>query len=160
MLATATSFTPGPNTTLSTALAVNGGLRHALKFVLAVPVGWALLLLLSALGVGSLIQTWPLLRGAIVLAGVAYLLWLAWRHRTALSQTMRTQTLLACAQSASRGLDLSEAELSSVIENAQCGVAAAINSLVDFQANILNQPSQQPALSVGRSDCLLSRAIN
>lgn len=79
VLATATSFTPGPNTTLSTALAVNGGLRHALKFVLAVPVGWALLLLLSALGVGSLIQAWPLLRGAIVLAGVAYLLWLAWR---------------------------------------------------------------------------------
>ena len=39
VLATATSFTPGPNTTLSTALAANRGLRHAMPFVLAVPDG-------------------------------------------------------------------------------------------------------------------------
>ena len=38
MLATAVSFTPGPNTTLSTAIAANRGLRPALRFVLAVPV--------------------------------------------------------------------------------------------------------------------------
>lgn len=84
VLATATSFTPGPNTTLSTALAVNGGLKRAMRFVLAVPVGWAMLLALSALGVGSLVQAWPLLRSAIVVGGVAYLLWLAlrlWRIR-------------------------------------------------------------------------------
>ncbi|MEY4283733.1 MAG: LysE family translocator [Betaproteobacteria bacterium] len=79
ILATATSFTPGPNTTLSTTLAVHGGLRHALRFVLAVPVGWAILLALCGLGVGSLVQAWPLLRVAIVLGGMAYLLWLAKR---------------------------------------------------------------------------------
>ena len=33
VLATAMSFTPGPNTTLSTALAANRGLRHALPRV-------------------------------------------------------------------------------------------------------------------------------
>ncbi|MEY2781627.1 MAG: Cysteine/O-acetylserine efflux protein [Pseudomonadota bacterium] len=84
VLATATSFTPGPNTTLSTTLAVNGGLKRAMRFVLAVPIGWAMLLALSALGVGSLVQAWPLLRSAIVLGGVGYLLWLAlrlWRIR-------------------------------------------------------------------------------
>ena len=43
-LGTAMSFTPGPNTTLSTALAANLGLRRALRFCLAVPVGWALML--------------------------------------------------------------------------------------------------------------------
>ena len=37
VLATAMSFTPGPNTTLSTALAANGGLRRAMPFVCAVP---------------------------------------------------------------------------------------------------------------------------
>ncbi len=79
VLATATSFTPGPNTTLSTALAANRGLRGALHFVLAVPVGWGLLLTLCAGGVGSLVLAWPSLRSAIVLAGVAYLLWLARR---------------------------------------------------------------------------------
>ena len=53
VLATAMSFSPGPNTTLSTALAANGGLRHAMRFVWAVPVGWSLLLLLCAAGVGG-----------------------------------------------------------------------------------------------------------
>ena len=48
ILATATSFTPGPNTTLSTALAANRGLRGALHFVCAVPVGWGLLFALCA----------------------------------------------------------------------------------------------------------------
>ena len=47
-LATAMSFTPGPNTTLSTALAANRGLGHAMRFVCAVPVGWSALLLLCA----------------------------------------------------------------------------------------------------------------
>ena len=79
ILATATSFTPGPNTTLSTALAANRGLRGALHFVLAVPVGWGLLFTLSAVGLGSVVMAVPALRWAIVLAGVGYLLWLARR---------------------------------------------------------------------------------
>lgn len=79
VLATATSFTPGPNTTLSTALAANRGLRGALHFVLAVPVGWGLLFTLSAVGLGSLVMALPALRWAIVLGGVGYLLWLARR---------------------------------------------------------------------------------
>ena len=79
ILATATSFTPGPNTTLSTALAASRGLRGALHFVLAVPVGWGLLFTLCAVGAGSLVMAAPALRWAIVLGGVAYLLWLARR---------------------------------------------------------------------------------
>ncbi len=79
VLATATSFTPGPNTALSTALAANRGLRGALHFVLAVPVGWGLLFTLSTAGLGSLVMAAPTLRWAIVLGGVAYLLWLARR---------------------------------------------------------------------------------
>jgi threonine/homoserine/homoserine lactone efflux protein len=79
VLATATSFTPGPNTALSTALAANRGLRGALHFVLAVPVGWGLLFTLSAAGLGSLVMAVPTLRWAIVLGGVGYLLWLARR---------------------------------------------------------------------------------
>ena len=77
VLATATSFTPGPNTTLSTALAANGGLKRAMRFVCAVPVGWSLLLALCTAGLGGLVLAQPLLRGAILLGGCAYLLWLA-----------------------------------------------------------------------------------
>ena len=77
VLATAMSFTPGPNTTLSTALAANGGLRRAMPFVCAVPLGWSALLLVCAWGVGALVLAVPLLAWAVKAVGVAYLLWLA-----------------------------------------------------------------------------------
>jgi threonine/homoserine/homoserine lactone efflux protein len=77
LLGTAVSFTPGPNTTLSTALAANLGLRRALGFVLAVPVGWGLLLSLCAGGVGAVVVAVPALRLGIQAVGIAYLLWLA-----------------------------------------------------------------------------------
>ncbi len=79
MVATAASFTPGPNTTLSTALAANFGLKRSLRFVLAVPVGWGLLFSLCAAGVGSLVVAVPVLRYGIQVLGVGYLLWLAYR---------------------------------------------------------------------------------
>jgi len=79
VLATAASFTPGPNTTLSTTMGAQAGVRHALPFTLGVPVGWCALLLLSALGVGATLTQQPQLRGLIVSVGSGYLLWLAWR---------------------------------------------------------------------------------
>lgn len=79
VLATAMSFSPGPNTTLSTALGANHGLKRALPFVCAVPVGWGVLLLVCALGLGALVLAVPLLSWAVKIIGVAYLLWLAWK---------------------------------------------------------------------------------
>ena len=79
VLGTAMSFSPGPNTTLSTALAANYGLRHALRFVCAVPVGWGVLLTVCAAGVGSLIVAVPALRMVVKVGGVGYLLWLAFK---------------------------------------------------------------------------------
>jgi threonine/homoserine/homoserine lactone efflux protein len=77
VLATAMSFTPGPNTTLATALAANHGLRRTMPFVCAVPVGWGVLLSLCALGLGALLLAVPLLGLAVKVIGVVYLLWLA-----------------------------------------------------------------------------------
>ena len=85
LLATATSFTPGPNTALSTALAANLGLRRALRFVFAVPVGWGVLFLACAVGLGAIVVALPWLRWGILAGGIAYLLWLAsrlWRSAT------------------------------------------------------------------------------
>lgn len=79
VLATAMSFSPGPNTTLSTALAANGGLPRAMRFVIAVPVGWTALLVLCAAGVGALVVAAPALRWVIKALGIVYLLWLAWK---------------------------------------------------------------------------------
>ena len=76
---TAMSFSPGPNTTLSTALAANLGLRRALRFCVAVPTGWTILMLGSGLGLGALVLGVPALRWGVKIAGVAYMLWLAWK---------------------------------------------------------------------------------
>jgi threonine/homoserine/homoserine lactone efflux protein len=81
----AMSFSPGPNTTLSTALAANRGLRGAMHFVCSVPLGWGLLLSLCAFGLGGLLVAVPALVWVVKAVGVAYLLWLAWK----LSQTAR-----------------------------------------------------------------------
>jgi threonine/homoserine/homoserine lactone efflux protein len=77
VLATAMSFSPGPNTTLSTAIAANRGLRRAVPFMFSVPAGWGVVLALCSLGLGTLVLAAPLLIWALKIAGVAYLLWLA-----------------------------------------------------------------------------------
>lgn len=94
-LGTAMSFTPGPNTTVSAALAANGGLRSALPFVSSVAVGWGLLLCLCALGLGALILALPWLVWLIKGVGVSYLLWLALR-------LARTRELRPAGESALR----------------------------------------------------------
>ena len=93
VLATAMSFTPGPNTTLSTALAANRGLPHAMRFVCAVPVGWSALLLLCAGGLGAMVVAAPALRLAIKGLGIGYLLWLAWKlaHSARLTEANTAQ---------------------------------------------------------------------
>ncbi len=89
VMAAAMSFSPGPNTTLSTTLGANGGLPRAMRFVLAVPIGWSLLLALCAAGVGALVMAAPALKWMIKALGIAYLLWLAFRlsRSGALGQT-------------------------------------------------------------------------
>lgn len=75
----AMSFSPGPNTTLSTALAANRGLRGAMRFVCAVPVGWGVLVALCAFGLGGLIVAAPALVWVVKVVGIGYLLWLAFQ---------------------------------------------------------------------------------
>lgn len=79
----AMSFSPGPNTTLSTALAANHGLKRALRFCFAVPMGWTLLMLASGLGLGALVTGVPALTWAIKAVGASYMLWLAFKLASA-----------------------------------------------------------------------------
>jgi len=77
--ATLMSFTPGPNTTMSTALAANHGLRRTLHFIVAVPTGWTLMMLACGLGLGALVLAVPALNLLVRGLGIGYLLWMAWR---------------------------------------------------------------------------------
>ena len=79
LFCTAMSFSPGPNTTLSTALAANYGLKRALGFCFAVPAGWTLLMLVCGLGLGAAVTGAPALRWGVKLAGAGYMVWLAWK---------------------------------------------------------------------------------
>jgi threonine/homoserine/homoserine lactone efflux protein len=90
LFCTAMSFSPGPNTTLSTALAANFGLRRAMRFCLAVPAGWTLLMLACGLGLGALVTGVPALRLGVKLAGVAYML--GWPGSSAARASWRRST--------------------------------------------------------------------
>ena len=74
---TAMSFSPRPNTTLATALAANHGLRRALRFCVAVPTGWTIVMLACGLGLGAVVTGMPALTWALKIVGAAYMLWLA-----------------------------------------------------------------------------------
>lgn len=77
--ATLMSFTPGPNTTMSTALAANHGLRRTWHFIVAVPTGWTLMMVACGLGLGALVLAMPALNFVVRTLGIGYLLWMAWR---------------------------------------------------------------------------------
>ena len=71
------TFSPGPNTMLTTAIATNEGFRRTIPFTLSVPIGWLLMMLSCGLGLGALVTEVPSLRLGIKLLGCIYLIWLA-----------------------------------------------------------------------------------
>jgi threonine/homoserine/homoserine lactone efflux protein len=75
----AMSFSPGPNTMLTTAIATNEGIRKTIPFALAVPVGWLVIMISCGLGIGTVIIEIPSLRLGIKLLGCAYLIWLSYK---------------------------------------------------------------------------------
>lgn len=75
----AMTFSPGPNTMLTTAIATNEGFRRTIPFTLSVPIGWLLMMLASGLGLGVLVTEIPSLRLTIKILGCLYLLWLAFK---------------------------------------------------------------------------------
>ncbi|WP_255581608.1 LysE family translocator [Cupriavidus sp. AU9028] len=87
------SFTPGPNTTIAAMTGANFGLRATLPHCIGVAFGFATLVALCAAGVGALVLASPLLAGIVHAAGVAYLLWLAFK--LARSATLADKQVLA-----------------------------------------------------------------
>ncbi|QGZ64523.1 LysE family translocator [Paraburkholderia acidisoli] len=77
--ALATSITPGPVNVVALSAGARYGLRASLRHVTGATVGFALLLLLIGLGMHALLLRWPFLARAIEWAGVAFLLYVAYR---------------------------------------------------------------------------------
>lgn len=79
LFAFVTSITPGPNNLMLLASGVNFGLRRTLPHILGVGIGFAVMVALVGLGLGQVLEAWPQAYTAMRVAGVAYLLWLAWK---------------------------------------------------------------------------------
>jgi threonine/homoserine/homoserine lactone efflux protein len=77
--ALATSITPGPVNVVALSTGARYGMRASLRHVMGATAGFTLLLLLIGLGLHELLMQWPVLTRAIRWAGVAFLLYVAWR---------------------------------------------------------------------------------
>ncbi len=73
-----TAVSPGPVNLLAMSAGVSAPLSRGLRFVFGATTGFCLLVLLSGLGLQSLIKAYPEILIGLRLGGAAFLLWLAW----------------------------------------------------------------------------------
>lgn len=82
LFAFVSSITPGPNNIMLTTSGIVFGFRRTIPHMLGVTFGFGILLLLCALGIGSLILALPAAHSVLKVLGSTYLLYLAWQLRT------------------------------------------------------------------------------
>ena len=81
---------PGPNNVMVAASGATFGFGKSVPHILGISVGFPVMLMLIAFGVGGPLQHWPWLQAALRWVGAAYLLWLAWHIATARPSTANT----------------------------------------------------------------------
>lgn len=74
-----TSITPGPNNLMLMASGANYGFRRTIPHMLGVGLGFVLMVALVGLGLMGLFDAFPITHTVLKFAGIAYLLWLAWK---------------------------------------------------------------------------------
>jgi cysteine/O-acetylserine efflux protein len=71
-------FTPGPNNITSSSLGMRFGYRGALRFIGGVVTGFFCIMVTSGLVTELLVSAYGRIATVLKIAGVAYLLWIAW----------------------------------------------------------------------------------
>jgi len=79
LFAAAMCLTPGPNVVMVTASAANFGFRRTLPQILGITLGFGAMVLAVGYGLAGLFKAEPRLHLCLKYAGLAYLLYLAWR---------------------------------------------------------------------------------
>lgn len=74
--------TPGPNNTIAMASGASYGMRKSIPAVVGINLGFPTMILVVGLGLGQVLQQWPVVLDIIRPIGVAYLLWLAYQVAT------------------------------------------------------------------------------
>ncbi|MFJ7792953.1 LysE family translocator [Pseudomonas sp. NPDC096950] len=77
--ALAASITPGPVNIVASSSGAQFGFRASQRHVAGATLGFVLLLVLMGLGLHELLRLWPVLTRIVQLAGVAFLLFMAWK---------------------------------------------------------------------------------
>jgi threonine/homoserine/homoserine lactone efflux protein len=77
------AFTPGPNNILLAASGVNFGFVRTIPHMAGVSLGFLILLVACAAGLGLAFAAVPVLHVVLKVAGAAYMLWLAYKVATA-----------------------------------------------------------------------------
>lgn len=73
------SITPGPNNLLVLTSGLNHGVARSMPLIGGISLGFAAMLVVVGLGLGSLLRANSTLQTAAQVASVAYMLWLAWK---------------------------------------------------------------------------------
>jgi threonine/homoserine/homoserine lactone efflux protein len=76
-------FTPGPNNVMLLTSGVNHGFRRTIPHMTGVTIGFSLMTVLVAFGLGSVFRAAPRIHDVVEVIGVLYLLWLSWKIATA-----------------------------------------------------------------------------
>lgn len=77
--ALAASISPGPVNVVALSCGMQYGLGATLRHVLGATVGFVVLLLFTGFGLHEVLELWPVLTELIRWAGMAFLLYLAWK---------------------------------------------------------------------------------
>lgn len=80
--ALAASITPGPVNIVALSSGAQFGFRASQRHVAGATLGFVLLLVLMGLGLHEVLKLWPSLTRVVQLAGVAFLLFMAWKLAT------------------------------------------------------------------------------
>ncbi|MBL4749135.1 MAG: LysE family translocator [Amylibacter sp.] len=79
MFALVSSITPGPNNLMLLASGANFGFRRTLPHMLGISLGFAFMVFLVGLGLAQVFELYPVLKLALKVLAVAYMVYLAWK---------------------------------------------------------------------------------
>ncbi len=79
LFAFVSSATPGPNNLMLMASGANFGFRRTVPHMLGISVGFLVLMLGAGIGLVQIFDRFPVVYTLLLVASVAYLLWLAWK---------------------------------------------------------------------------------
>ncbi|WP_440056546.1 LysE family translocator (plasmid) [Pseudoalteromonas sp. T1lg65] len=86
LFAIVSSITPGPNNILVMSSGLNHGTRRSMPLLFGICFGFAFMLLAVLMGIGELLQAFPVMQHLLQWTGCLYMLYLAWQVANDTSQ--------------------------------------------------------------------------